>query len=213
MNDTKAIGAGHLADEVARIIKGRRSVRTYQQRPVSQEQILHLLEAARWAPSPHGRQPWRFAVITDFDVRQRLAYAMGEHWLAQLQADQATAQAAEARLQKSYQRIENAPVVIIPCLSMVEMDEYPDEQRRSNEYMMAVQSLGCAVQNILLMAYSMGLDCGWMCAPLFCPDAVCATLKLDASLEPHALITAGYAAEDPVRRSRRSLEDLLVFWQ
>jgi hypothetical protein len=52
-----------------------------------------------------------------------------------------------------------------------------------------------------------------MCAPLFCPDVVCTVLNLDTTLIPQALITVGYAAEDPVRRSRRPVEDLLVLWE
>ena len=75
---------------------------------------------------------------------------------------------------------------------------------------MAIQSLGCAVQNMLLTAYRLGLDGGWMCAPLFCPEVVRDALALDAALIPHALITLGYAAQDPVRRARRPLDDLIV---
>ena len=75
---------------------------------------------------------------------------------------------------------------------------------------MAIQSLGAAVQNMLLMAYDLGLDTGWMCAPLFCPDVVCVALDLDQRLIPHALITVGYAAADPNRRERLPLSSLIV---
>ena len=75
---------------------------------------------------------------------------------------------------------------------------------------MAVQSLGAAVQNILLSAYSLGLDTGWMCAPLFCPDIVRDTLNLAPALSPHALISMGYGAKDPPRREHRPVSDLVV---
>jgi nitroreductase len=75
---------------------------------------------------------------------------------------------------------------------------------------MAIQSLGAAVQNMLLMAYDLGLDTGWMCAPLFCPEIACAALDLDKRLIPHALITVGYAVADPVRRPRLPLDHLIV---
>jgi hypothetical protein len=52
-----------------------------------------------------------------------------------------------------------------------------------------------------------------MCAPLFCPEVVQDALGLDATLDPHALIAVGYAASDPVRRSRLPLDDLIVDWQ
>jgi coenzyme F420-0:L-glutamate ligase/coenzyme F420-1:gamma-L-glutamate ligase len=76
-----------------------------------------------------------------------------------------------------------------------------------------LQSLGAAIQNMLLAAYSLDLDGGWMCAPLFCPDVVRAALALDAALTPHALITLGYAARDPVRRPRRPLDELVLRWE
>jgi nitroreductase len=65
---------------------------------------------------------------------------------------------------------------------------------------------------MLLAAYSMGLDSGWMCAPLFCPDTVRAALDLEASLIPHALIPVGYAAADPHRRPHRPVAELTVLF-
>lgn len=191
-------------------IKGRRSVRAYQDRPVARAQIEQVLEAARWAPSPHGRQPWRFAVLTQDAPKLRLAEAMGAEWYRQLAMDGQDQATIELRRQKSHQRIVRAPAIIIPCLYLAELDSYPDADRNAAEATMAVQSLGCAVQNMLLMAYSLGLDGGWMCAPLFCPEVVVAALELDPALTPHALITLGYAAADPQRRPRRPLEELVV---
>jgi coenzyme F420-0:L-glutamate ligase / coenzyme F420-1:gamma-L-glutamate ligase len=51
-----------------------------------------------------------------------------------------------------------------------------------------------------------------MCAPLFCPEEVVEALALDQALVPHALLTLGYAEGDPPkRRSRRPLDDLVVY--
>ncbi|MDQ3674033.1 MAG: nitroreductase family protein, partial [Gemmatimonadota bacterium] len=87
-----------------------------------------------------------------------------------------------------------------------------DETRQESETTMAVQSLGAAAQNVLLAAYELGLDAGWMCAPLFVPHKVSEALGLDLKLVPHALLTLGYAEGDPPkRRSRRSLEEFIVF--
>jgi nitroreductase len=115
------------------------------------------------------------------------------------------------RLEKSRRRILEAPVLILPCLYLEDLDQYPDEQRQRNEETMAVQSLGAAIQNMLLMAYELGLDGGWMCAPLFCPEIVCEALDLDRRLLPQALITLGYAAADPKRRERLPLDALTIY--
>src|SRR5205085_11413127 len=108
------------------------------------------------------------------------------------------------------QRILHAPAIIIPCLYLEELDHYPDEKRQADETTMAIQSLGAAIQNMLLMAYDLGLDTCWMCAPLFCPEVVCSALNLDTRLIPHALITVGYASAAPKRRERLPLSSLIV---
>jgi F420 biosynthesis protein FbiB-like protein len=201
---------GHLP--LADIIQGRRSVRRYLDRPVPHEHLLAILEAARWAPSPHGRQPWRFAVLTQDEPRRALAAAMGDEWERQLALDGQPPETIERRLHASRERIRRAPAIVVPCLYLGDMDVYPDAARQAAETTMAVQSLGCAVQNMLLSAYALGLDAGWMCAPLFCPQTVTAALALDPALSPHALITIGYAAADPQRRERRPLDELVVLF-
>ena len=198
------------AHDLATLLQERRSVRKYIDRPVAHEAIEHILEAARWAPSPHGRQPWRFVVISRPEIKATLAEAMAATWRQNLEMDQQEANIVNIRLDKSRQRIHNAPVIIIPCLYLEDLDRYPDEKRQSDETTMAIQSLGAAIQNMLLMAYDLGLDAGWMCAPLFCPDVVCDALNLDQRLIPHAMITIGYAAADPKRRDRLPLSTLVI---
>jgi F420 biosynthesis protein FbiB-like protein len=169
-----------------------------------------MVEAAHWAPSPHGRQPWRFVILTRPEVKVQLAEHMGSTWRQNLEMDGQDAEIVNIRLEKSYQRICNAPAIIIACLYLEDLDRYPDEKRQADETTMAIQSLGAAIQNMLLMAYDLGLDTGWMCAPLFCPEVVCEALDLDPRLIPHALITVGYAAADPQRRDRLPLSSLIV---
>ena len=56
-------------------IKKRYSVRNYQNKPVEKEKVEKILEAARLAPSASNRQEWRFVVIHDKTIRQRLMKA------------------------------------------------------------------------------------------------------------------------------------------
>jgi coenzyme F420-0:L-glutamate ligase / coenzyme F420-1:gamma-L-glutamate ligase len=197
-------------DTLATLLQSRRSVRKYQARPVPRELIEQILEAARWAPSPHGRQPWRFVVLTRQEPKLQLADHMGDTWQHNLQMDGQDTEIVKIRLEKSRQRILSAPLIIIPCLYLEELDHYPDERRQTDEMTMAIQSIGAAIQNMQLMAYDLGLDAGWMCAPLFCPEVVCKALDLNTLLIPQALITVGYAAADPQRRERLPLSSLIV---
>jgi coenzyme F420-0:L-glutamate ligase/coenzyme F420-1:gamma-L-glutamate ligase len=193
-------------------IHGRRSVRRYLEKDVPGDLVEQVLEAARWAPSPHGRQPWRFAVLRREGTKERLADAMGEEWRSNLEMDGQRAEIVEKRLEGSRRRLRDAPVLVLFCLYLEDLDVYPDAERQRGETTMAVQSLGAAAQNALLAAYDLGLDAGWMCAPLFCPEKVVVALGLDARLVPQALLTLGYAEGDPPkRRERLPLDELVVY--
>src|SRR5918995_897975 len=202
------------ADEphVIDAVRGRRSVRRYLCKEVTEELVDEVLEAGRWAPSPHGSQPWRFAVITRAETRERLAATMGEEWRANLEMDGQSPEVVERRLEASRQRLLDAPVLVLLSLYLENLDVYPDDERQESETTMAIQSLGAAAQNMLLAAYDLDLDSGWMCAPLFCPEKVVEALGLDPKLIPHALLTLGYAEGDPPkRRGRKPLEELVVY--
>jgi len=54
-------------------IKGRRSVRKYTKESVSEDLIVKILEAGRWAPSAGNSQPWSFIVLRDGEVRRKVA--------------------------------------------------------------------------------------------------------------------------------------------
>jgi F420 biosynthesis protein FbiB-like protein len=193
-----------------KLLQGRASTRSFRANPIDMSMIERAISAAGWAPSPHGTQPWRFVVVDQPGERQQLASAMAETWRAQLRADTLEADEIERRLQNSIDRIVIPPVVVIACLYLGEAHVYPDSDRQEAERTMAIQSLGAACQNFLLMIHAQGLAAGWMCAPLFCPDVISEVLNLDASLIPHAMFPVGIEHRPPRRRARRPLETLMV---
>jgi coenzyme F420-0:L-glutamate ligase / coenzyme F420-1:gamma-L-glutamate ligase len=194
------------------LIRGRRSVRALLRDPVPRAVIERAISAAGWAPSPHGRQPWRFAVVESPERKLGLADAMSKSWAEQLRLDGQDESIVQIRLAKSRARLLNAPALVIVSLYLSDLDEYPDPDRQQAETTMAIQSTGAAIQNFLLSIYADGFDAGWMCAPLFCPEIVRDALGLAGDLIPHALLPVGKAAADPVRRPRRALNDLIVSW-
>ena len=206
-------GPASLGMDFAQLVRTRRSVRHFRPDPVPRPVVEALIAAAGWAPSPHGRQPWRFAVATRPEVKLALADAMGETWVQQLSLDGQEDAIIAARLAGSRRRLLTTPVLIIPCLYTADLDVYPDPDRQAAEELMAVQSLGAAIQNLLLAASDRGLDTGWMCAPLFCPEIVRDALGLAPPLTPHAIITLGWAAQEPKRRGRLPVETLIAKYE
>jgi F420 biosynthesis protein FbiB-like protein len=188
----------------------RRSIRLYRPDSVPRELVEAVLEAANWSPSAHNRQPWRFAVVTDQSAKAYLAWRMGERLRIDLKADQVPQQVIDADVSRSYTRISKSPVVIVLCLSMKDMDSYTDEQRNQNEFLMAVQSVAMAGQNLLLASHGLGLGACWMCAPLFCQELVRDVLDLPDDWQPQGLITLGYPAEEK-QKTRKPLETSVIW--
>ena len=209
--ESKAEDRGGL--DFAALARGRHVVRRFKPDPVPRELVEATIEAARWAPSPHGAQPWRFVVLTQPALKERLSDAMAAEWRRNLEMDGGDREATEARARASHARIMNTPVLVIPCLYLADLQVYPDRQRQEAEVTMAIQSLGAAIQNMLLSAYSLGLDTGWMCAPLFCPEVVASALDLAEGLIPHALIQMGWGSADPPRRVHRPTSELIVMYE
>lgn len=61
--------------DVYEAIRTRRSVRAYQDKPVPEEVLNRILEAARLAPSAANRQQWKFIVVQDPELRKKLITA------------------------------------------------------------------------------------------------------------------------------------------
>ena len=192
-------------------IQSRRSLRRYQEKPVPKSIIETLLTAGTWSPSAHNRQPWRFAVLQSFAIKEGLALAMGERLQADLLSDFVPQTVIDKELKRSYERLTSAPVLIVIFMSLIDMDTYSDEKRNNNEKIMAIQSTAMAGQNILLAAHDMGLGACWMCAPLFCPDVVQSTLDLPKDWQAQGIITLGYPAQ--VREKTREPLEKRVIWR
>ncbi len=188
--------------ELSKIIRTRRAIRRYQDRPVPRELLERLFESAMWAPSAHNRQPWRFVVLTTPYDKTRLAKAMGERLRRDRMADGDPPEVIEKDVARSYARITGAPVVVCVFLSMDDMDRYPDQRRSRAEETMAVQSVAMAAQNLWLLAHAEGLGACWLCAPLFVADMVREILDLPADWQAQGLLTLGWPAEEKIKTRR-----------
>ncbi len=191
------------------VFRSRRSVKEYSPKEISNEVLFRILEASRWAPSAHNAQPWRFIVIQDSATRRKLAKAMASRWNKDMSKNGVPKEQRESLIKASVERFENAPIIIIVCLTMENMDEYPDDRRKKIEYVIAVQSVAAAIENMLLAAHGEGLGSCWFCAPLFCQDVVRKILKIPQHVDPQALITLGYPADRPNPPPRKPLEEIV----
>jgi F420 biosynthesis protein FbiB-like protein len=191
-------------------LRSRRSVRRFAAAPVSAAALQRMIETATYAPSSHNRQPWRFAVLTDASTKAQLAEAMAGAFRRDLGADGLPAAEITGLIGRSKSRIQSAPVVIVLCMDMSEMDAYPDSRRQAAERTMALQSTSLAGLQLLLAAHAEGLGGVWNCAPLFAPREVSEALGLPETWEPQGMILVGIPAETPAARPRRPVHEIAI---
>jgi len=187
------------------IIKKRRSVRKYLPQAVSREAVLAVLVAAGLAPSAHNSQPWSFIILENPSVKRELAEVMADAWVADAEKDGVK---VEVKMrQERVDRFANAPALILACVSMNGLRKFPDQKRQMLERDLAQQSLGAAMQNLLLTAQAFGLGACWFCAPGFCKEIVRKGLGIPEAVEPEAFVIMGYSAETPSVPSKKPLEE------
>jgi nitroreductase len=169
---------------VLEAIKGRRSIRAFQNKAVLPKIIEELIDAATWAPSAGNIQPWEFIIIRESKIKKSLA---------------------EAALNQS--SIEEAPVIIIVCANENRSSEGYETRGKT---LYCIQDTAAATENLLLFAYSIGLGTCWIGA--FREEEVKEILKIPDGIRPVAMIPVGYPAEIPMPRRRRPMR-LIVHYE
>jgi coenzyme F420-0:L-glutamate ligase/coenzyme F420-1:gamma-L-glutamate ligase len=163
------------------------------------------VELAATAPAPHHTKPWRYVIVLARS-RARLVDAMGAAWRADLERDGHAAELIEKLLRKSERQITSAPALLLACLTDEGLRKWPDDRRARNEWAMAQQSIGAAMQNVMLAAHAMGLSSYWISAPLFAPEACAEALALPDGWVAQAFIVLGYAAAGVAPKARAAAD-------
>ena len=192
-------------------LRTRRSIRRFKTDHVPDSVLRDILHTATYAPSAHNRQPWRFIVLTDSSAKKHLSDAMAEEFQRDLEKDNLAAEEIAKKVARSKERITGAPVVIILCVDMSEMDNYPDERRRKAEYIIGIQSAANAGMQLLLAAHAEGLGGVWVCSPMFAQETVQDALNISKMWEPQAMFLIGYPLEIPAFRGRKAIEEVVKY--
>jgi nitroreductase len=204
--------------ELKEAILNRRSIRKFKPEPVPQEDIEEIITLAGAAPSAANLQMWHFLVITDAQVKAKMAQAIDEtihHWITKPELTGYEEILVGMRNYSVF--FKDAPVVIavlkLPYqskseeilgklgMSLPEVKTYrahPD-----------IQSIGAAIQNLLLAAHNLGYGTCWMTGPLFAKEALTKCLPANLPGELVALIPLGKPAEDPPPHPRKELKEIM----
>ena len=103
--------------DILNLMKNRRSIRKYSVRKISKKILNEILDAARWAPSAHNAQPWRFMILNETEEKKVLAEVMAKAWIMDLVKNQIPLEHAKELAQCSIERFTRAPTLIIASVT------------------------------------------------------------------------------------------------
>jgi nitroreductase len=159
-------------------IKRRRSIRKFKKDPIPEEKLKLLFEAARLAPSAGNRQPWRFILVTESEMKNRLA-----------------------KLADNQEFVADAPVIF--AVFGDPMDSPGGYQR--NPMMAYKQDPMIAVEHICLEAVELGLGTCWIgpASPRYDVEGIKTLLKVPERMYLICLLPVGNPMESPKPRKRK----------
>lgn len=180
-HDTAPAATPDTAAIVLDNILSRKSVRAYNDRPVSREQIDTLIRAAMAAPTGRDMRPWKFIVVDEKDAMARLAE-----------------QLPYAKM------LKQAQAAILVCGDMEVKD---DEGKPSANWTF---DCSAATQNLLLQAEAMGLGAVWTGVYPYEErlQAVASALQLPAHIIPLNLIPIGYPEGHPQAKDKYNTDNI-----
>ena len=188
--------------ETMEAIAARRSIRKFSDRPVTEEMVNAVLAAAILAPSGKNRQPWRFVVVAGDDKRAQMIRVMREGI-----ADTKARGMEPGSAIMTARVMEGAPVTIFVFNPQ---GAHPWVSHSVGQmFLEAVdtQSIGAAIQNMLLTAQGMGLGTLWMCDVWSAYEQLSAWLGESGQLI--AAVALGYPDEQPAARPRRPMAEVV----
>lgn len=175
--------------ELMEVVKERRSIRNYQDRPVPDEVLNQVLEAIRWSPSWANTQCWEVVVVRDPTVKAKLREMVPR--------DNPAAKSFAA-----------APVVLALCGRLRTSGYYRGEvTTRFGDWFLF--DLGIATQNLCLTAHALGL--GTVIVGLFDHDRVKEVLGVPDEFDLPVLIPLGYPSKVPKAPKRRAIEEFIHY--
>ena len=181
--------------ELMKAIKGRRSIRRYTSKAVDDKTLNIILEAARQAPSWANSQCWRFVVVRDEKLRNRLADTAIE--------------VVTGKPNRAGEAMRVAPVAIVACAQMRKAGYYKKEPwgpvtDKGDWYMYDV---ALAMQNLTLAAHALGL--GTVHIGAFDAIKVAEILGVPEGFAVVAMTPLGYPDEAPEARPRKELSEIV----
>jgi nitroreductase len=199
-------------EDVSEFLCGRRSVRTYLNRPVPKDIIEKLIEMACMAPSATNRQDWFFTVITSGALKHALAEVVRHRWQDILSENRQMAMIDEVeKYSAGFTGFESAPAVI--AVSSAQTSAVQKHLLGDDAAIVvgSMTSAAMAAQNLMLAASGFGLASCCMTGALAARKELEEMIGLEKKRILICLVAVGYAAETPAAPPRKPVAAISRF--
>jgi nitroreductase len=181
-------------------IAARRSIRRFKEDPLPDEVLQNILTAGIQAPSGKNRQPWRFHVVKG-DKRAEMVRVL------RTGINKAKAEGEDLGSSEGSANImEQAPVTVF----VFNPDGVHPWLTRSIGQMFTdvvnIQSIGAAIQNMVLAAQDQGIGSLWICDVFYAYEELCEWLGAEGQMI--AAVSFGYPDESPAARPRMPVSEV-----
>lgn len=191
------------------VIRKRRSVRHFTDDPVREEDLMAMLEAARLAPSPTNQQPWHFIVIRDRKLLADLNDIVNVSLDARIDEAESEERKKVLRSRRFYAtHIFDAPAVIVVLTRHI----YASALNEEPSFGQGIQSVGAAIENLLLAATALGYGGCWVALPLeLAYREIESIFGVEQPWYAVAMLSIGVPAKSPAEVSRKPLKEIITF--
>ncbi len=200
-------------EDLLELMRSRRSIRDFEDRRPSRADIERIIEAARWAPTNHNRQGWKFIVFED---RQELA-DLADRVRASLSDRASQAKRlppAQAKQMIYWSTIfARAPVAILVMHKRsVSIGRELLAGAESKELVSGEPiSAALAVENMLLAAQCLGMGTCVLTGPLLAGEVWRDLGDLPMGFMPTCIVALGYPSRQPPTPAKKPLEQIMEY--
>jgi coenzyme F420-0:L-glutamate ligase/coenzyme F420-1:gamma-L-glutamate ligase len=195
---------------VLKYLKSRRSYKLeFKDDLVNINDIKDCIDIARFAPSAHNGQHWRYVILEKESTRDFLIEKMNEKLIEDLKKDGRSDSYISKKVRKTRLKFKKAPFLVLLCLDTKELEKYNDPEKDHLEYIMGVQSVSSSATYFIIALEAKGLASCWYCAPLFAPEIVKNILNLPQSYIPMAFFTVGIAQDSINIPPRKEMNEII----
>jgi len=204
-----------IADATLKVIQDRRSIREFSPEAVTEQDLDLILEAARQAPSGENAQPWRFIVVKDVEIRNKLGAIAGggsgrrftAEFVTKKMQERFSSLEDEAKKKTAFEKLTSGQVSAFMATAPINLVIVGKKDVWDMPF-----DTSAAIENILLMVTALDLGACWVIAP--CIDIrdeerIKSLLGIPEGFKAVSIISIGHPTRPHRPRPRLPLGELV----